>query len=174
MVSGPMISGCLILYFAVEHFVLLYSLSCIDTLSFTLFLALEYFVLVRRSFWLFSLPYRNYCTSTVQTDRMLPLIQEEISVEVYYSNGQIYVIHSYGNAGFIYSRWVRGDRRGVSFHSDNWMVFQRLSVWWDRAIIIHIEESRYFQAKSVTHGQTKFFSIEFYIWFIHFILYLDY
>ena len=151
----------------------LYFICCIDTLSvlysllyWYFVLAVEFSVLVQSS--------SHFTVTTVQTDRMLPLIQEEISVEVYYSNGQIYVIHRYGNAGFTYTRWVRGHRQGVSFHSDNWMVFQRLSVWWDRAIIIHIEESRYFQAKSVTHGQTKFFSIEFYIWFIHFILYLDY
>ena len=51
--------------------------------------AVEYSVLVQRLFQLFLLPYRNYCMFTVQMEWMLPLIQVEISVEVYYSNGLI-------------------------------------------------------------------------------------
>ena len=59
----------------------LYS-CCIDTLSWQ-------WNTLPRSKDHFGSSYCKHCTSIVQTERMLPLIQVELSVEVYYSNGQI-------------------------------------------------------------------------------------
>ena len=59
----------------------LYS-CCIDTLSWQ-------WNTLPRSKDHFGSSYCKHCTSIVQTERMLPLIQVELSVEVYYSNGLI-------------------------------------------------------------------------------------